>query len=231
VHTAREGEQPMRAQMLLLLAATTLLAMSASAAATPPPRHTSCTQPLVGGANVSFWTSATFSAGNPAILLGMGTAPAGHVPDTLLLSISANGSCVWQQTAAALTDPRTSGCAVSIGPSRIMFAGGHNNSANYVGTIDIFSLDTATGEVSREASSIQLPVGRELVGCAAVGDVVLIAGGKPPHPPAPIGETKEIDIWHKDSGEFSGAKLSVERKKVEAVTVRMRWLNRPSCCF
>ena len=57
------------------------------------------------------------------------------------------------------------------------------------------------------------------MGCAAVGNVVLIAGGKPPHPPAPIGETKEIDIFHTDTNAFSGAKLSVERKKVEAVTV------------
>jgi hypothetical protein len=103
---------------------------------TKAPRHTTCKQPLVDGMNVSFWTSATFTVGDsPQVILGMGTGPvttsrpAGHVPQTLLLSISESGQCTWQQTSATLTDPRTSGCAVAISPSRVMFAGGHNNSA------------------------------------------------------------------------------------------------------
>eukprot|EP01052_Picozoa_sp_SAG31_P038823 SAG31_NODE_5260_length_2645_cov_1.747054_2_plen_275_part_00 len=66
---------------------------------------------------------------------------------------------------------------------------------------------------------MRLPVGRELVGCAAIAGVVLIAGGKPPHPPAPVGETTEVDVWNISTGKFSEASLSVERKKVEAVAV------------
>ena len=193
------------AQQLLaaaaLVAAATTLAAGAPAVARSPgraaaaalPRHTSCGQPLVGGMNISFWASATFTSGGaPQIMLGMGTGPTGHVPATLLLNVAKDGSCVWQQTSAQLTDPRTSGCAVALSPSQLMFGGGHNNSAAYVGTIDVFT-KTATGTVTRDPGSLSLPVGRELVGCAAVGDVVLFAGGKPPHPPAPIGETKVSD--------------------------------------
>ena len=63
-------------------------------------------------------------------------------------------------------------------------------------------------------------VGRELLGCAWVEAtrVAIFAGGKPPHPPSPIGETTEIDIWHMDSNKWETKQLSVERKKVEAVT-------------
>ena len=107
-----------------------MLSMGLAVAFAAPPRHTSCEQPKVGGMNVSFWASATFTVGgSPQVVLGMGTSPAGHVPQTLLLSIGASGKCIWQQTSAALTDPRTSGCAVAISPNRVMFAGGHNNSA------------------------------------------------------------------------------------------------------
>ena len=47
----------------------------------------------------------------------------------------------------------------------------------------------------------------------------MFAGGKPPHPPAPTGETTEIDVWHMDSDTWHTKQLSVERKKVEALTL------------
>jgi hypothetical protein len=212
---------PAAYSVLMLLLQLLNMRPASSSAFAAPPLHTSCKQPLVGGMNVSFWTSATFSAGDsPQVVLGMGTGPAGHVPQTLLLSIGVGGKCIWQQTSAALTDPRTSGCAVPISPNRVMFAGGHNNSAQvrmdivapsfnppvrcslddahrgfylpwqYVGTIDIFLKDPASGIVSREPGNLSLPVGRELVGCASIGGLVLFAGGKPPHPPAPMGEVR-----------------------------------------
>jgi hypothetical protein len=204
-----------------------------------PPTHTLCAQPPLHGGrqqrrpvNVSFWAAATFSEQPPAILLGMGTgppAPGGtkglHVPQMLLFSAGSNGSsCEWQATGATMSEPRTSGCAIAIGPSNILFAGGHNNSDAYVGTVDEYGYGpgagVGVGTVTRERT-LHLPVGRELLGCAwsAQAKVAIFSGGKPPHPPAPRGETTEIDLWHVDTGVWETKQLSVPRKKVEAVAL------------
>jgi len=206
-----------------------LAAVAVSATASAPPRHTTCLQPPVhwtlgnesNRTNVSFWAAAAFTADStaPAIMLGMGSGPAGHVTSTLLLELGDNGTCVWSGASAPLSEARTSGCAIRVGPAAVLFAGGHNNSQAYVGTVDEF-VRSNTGVVTR-SRTMQLPVGRELLGCAwaEATRVAVFAGGKPPHPPAPTGETTEIDVWHMDSDTWHTKQLSVERKKVEALTL------------
>jgi hypothetical protein len=82
----------------------------------------------------------------------------------------------------------------------------------YVGTIDILSKNAATHTVKREDGALSLPVGRELVGCAAVGGLVLFAGGKPPHPPAPMGEVR-------CSGLAPICTLTIRRISAQGVTI------------
>eukprot|EP01045_Picozoa_sp_COSAG04_P029849 COSAG04_NODE_5010_length_1783_cov_1.226247_2_plen_421_part_00 len=202
-------------------------------AAAEKPLHATCRQPAIGGQNVSFWTGAAFAAAGsgPQVLLSMGSVGKLHVPPVLGLSISPAGDgCRWFVPAPAnqaytLSEPRTSGCATAYG-RRIAFAGGHNNSAAYVGTVDVFER-SAGGRLER-VRTLQLPVGRELLGCATAANVSIFAGGKPPHcagaacPPgvSPIGETKEIDVWeHTTDRWLPRMSLSVPRKKVEALAV------------
>jgi len=192
------------------------------------PLHVTCKQPTIGGQNLSFWTGAAFAApGNgPQVLLSMASVGPLHVPPVLGLSVIRGGnSCRWFVGVGSLSEPRTSGCATAYG-QRIAFAGGHNNSAAYVGTVDVYER-THAGAVSR-VRTLQLPVGRELLGCATASNISVFAGGKPPHcssSPCPpgisrIGETKEIDVWnHAHDSWLPRMNLSVERKKVEALAV------------
>ena len=161
----------------------------------------------------------------------------------LSLVPSASGAgmgCAWVPSAGQLSEARTSGCATAY-ENTIIFAGGHNNSAAYVGTVDIFARETAFGADGRGAvgavapprkgqrkllnrrrrhpngsgtagvtrtKTFQLPTGRELLGCASAGNVTVFAGGKPPHPPAPFGETDEVDVWHHDTQTWSNVRTN-----------------------
>merc|ERR1719329_896573 len=138
-----------------------------------------------------------------------------HVPLVMGLNVS-GGVCSWVPDAGNLTEARTSGCATKYGSS-VIFAGGHNNDGSYVGTVDV--LDRNGDGTVRVSRTLELPLGRELLGCASALDVTVFAGGKPPHPPAPYGETDEVDIWNHTTDEWSTKRLSVERKKVEAMAV------------
>ena len=143
------------------------------------------------------------------------------------------GRCVWNTTAGALQAGVVEGCATTWGDKLAVFAGGHDNAGKYSAQIDTFSLARSTTRSSpigvpvehhydtylQKQWSGQLPVGRELLGCASNGDFTLLAGGKPPHPPAPYGETKRVDIWNHGSNAWTYHNMSVERKKVEAVSV------------
>ena len=177
----------------------------------------------------------------------------------LSLVPSASGAgmgCAWVPSAGQLSEARTSGCATAY-ENTIIFAGGHNNSAAYVGTVDIFARETAFGADGRGAvgavapprkgqrkllnrrrrhpngsgtagvtrtKTFQLPTGRELLGCASAGNVTVFAGGKPPHPPAPFGETDEVDVWHHDTQTWSNVRTNRGMRTRRG----MRWRIRTS---
>ena len=74
-------------------------------------------------------------------------------------------TCIWTPQPVGLSEPRTSGCATASGDT-IIFAGGHNNQRKYVGTIDVFKHGAKAGTAER-TRTLQLPVGRELLGSRA----------------------------------------------------------------
>ena len=107
---------------------------------------------------------------SPEVLFGFGAGGSGGKFSAAVLGLTlasnANGGvdCVWSE-AAALSEPRSSGCTTQIPDGRVLFAGGHNNSADYVGTVDVFA--AVGGGKTTLVETLQLPVGRELLGWVA----------------------------------------------------------------
>lgn len=233
----------MRAALLSLLAAvagaTAALVSSVAAhgMAGPAWAHTNGTQPSSGGTegNVSFGTATAMPAqqrlyvaasgtGAPdAVYVTFGGGTGGFSPDVAACYLTAAPQgggldCKWDMHAGELSEGRCQGCATWYN-GQLVLAGGHNNSGAYSGTVDVFQVLPGTQGLNR-TTTMMLPVGRELLGCATLGDKSFFAGGKQPHSlPGQKGETDRVDIYDHTTGTWSLQHLSVARKKVEAVSV------------
>jgi len=180
-----------------------------------------CVKPLLRGFNVTF--GAAVGVGQAAFFANAFNDTGYRLPDVAIVQALANGTCAWNMSVGALTSGVVEGCATAWGNEAI-FAGGHTNAGIYADPVDVFTASPPSKHGGglpsvRKLLSTRLPVGRELLGCASAGNLTIFAGGKPPHPPAPFGETKRVDIWNHATMAWTSHNMSVERKKVEALAV------------